>query len=152
MEKLSIQSLFHCKTGNSQVLDVNSIIGKKDESFDIKRIIAAKEERRKRLCNTYEKLYEKCVNKIDIANSLGKTDLLYYVPVKIKDVPEYNPKDCLIHIDKRIKSLYMDSHMVNNAIIFITWFYIEANIEFEKQKEIKINNENDNNNSQNNIL
>ena len=148
MEKLSIQSLFHCKTGNSQVLDVNSIIGKKSESFDIKRIIAAKEERRKKLCSTYEKLCEKCMNKVEIANSLGKTDLLYYVPIKIKDVPEYNPKDCLNHIDKRIKSLYMDSHMVNNAIIFITWFYIEANIEFEKQKGI-INNQTDN--SQNNI-
>lgn len=137
MENMSIQSLFNCKTGNSKVLDVNSLINKKDDSFDINKIIFAKEERRKKLCSAYDKLYEKCINKIEIANSLGRTDLLYHVPFELKDIPEYSPKECLSHIDKRIKSIYMDSYIVNSSIIFITWFYIEANIENEKQKENK---------------
>ena len=134
MENLSIQSLFNCKTGNSKTLDVKSLIGKKNDSFDVNKIIAAKKERRKKLFLTYERLYEKCINKIEIANSLGKTDLLYHVPIEVKDIPEYNSIECLSHIDKRIKSLYMDAHTVNSSIIFITWFYIEANIENEKQK------------------
>lgn len=134
LNNMSIQTLFNCKTGNSKIIDINSIVNKKDDSFNINKIIVAKEERRKKLCELYDKLYEKCTNKIEIANSLGKNDLLYYVPIKIKNIPEYNSKECLIHIDKRLKSIYMDSHIVNGTVIFITWFYIEANIENEKQK------------------
>lgn len=139
MENLSIQSLFNCKTGNSKVIDIKSIVNNHNDSFDVNKIIAAKEERRKKLCNIYEKLYVKSINKIEIANSLGRTDLLYYVPNKVKDIPEYNSKECLSYIDKRIKSIYMDTHIVNNTIIFITWFYIEANIENEKQKSQALN-------------
>jgi len=134
MDKLNIENLFNCKTGHNQVLDVKTLINTHDNSFDIKKLIDTREQKRKKLIDTYIKLYAQCINKITIANSLGKNDLLYSVTTYIKDVPNYKPDECLIYIQERIKSLYMDTYIVNKTTIFITWAYIEANIKLEDDK------------------
>jgi len=135
MDKLSIQNLFKCNTGNNNSITVNTLINKKDDMFDIRKIIKAKEVKRHKIHNTYYKYYENCMKKIEIATTLGKNDLLYHVPSNINNILEYNSNECLAYIEKRIKSLYMDTHIVSPTVIFITWFYIEANIEKEKNKD-----------------
>lgn len=135
MDKLNIENLFNCKTGTNQVLDVKSLINTHDNSFDIKKLIDTREQRRKKLIDSYIRAYVQCINKVTIANSLGKTDLLYSVASYIKDVPSYRPEDCLKYIEQRIKSLYMDTYIVNRTTIFITWVYIEANIKIETEKQ-----------------
>jgi hypothetical protein len=143
MSEISIQSLFNCKTNNNKTIDIKSIT-KKDDTFDIRKIILAKEEKRKKLCENYNKFYKQCINKIDIATSLGKSDLLYSVTKRIKDIPEYSSLDCLKYIEKRLSSLYMNTLIINNTTIFITWYYIEANIDNEKTKNASILSSTDN--------
>lgn len=132
MGDLSIKSLYNCKTGNSSILDVRSLVNDKDDSFDIRKIILAKEEKRKKLCDMYDKFYKRCLEKIEIAITHGKTDLLYHVPYKLNNFPQYNSYTCLDYIERRLKSQYMDTYIHNANIIFITWYYIEANIDNDK--------------------
>lgn len=135
MGDLSIKSLFNCETGSSKVIDVRSIVDRKDKTFDVRKILIAKEEKRRKLCDIYEVYYKKCLNKIDVAITKGKNDLLYFIPYRIDDIPDYNSLECLRYIDKRLRAQYMDTHIYNSCIIFITWFYIEANIENEYREE-----------------
>jgi hypothetical protein len=128
MDKLNVQNLFNCQTGNNKILDVKSIIDKSDNSFDIKKLIESREVKRKKLVDIYRKLYTNCIKKIDVANTIHKTDLLYTIPLSIPDLPEYDSKECLKYIDNQLKMLYFDTYLVNPITIFITWLYIEVNI------------------------
>lgn len=141
MEKLNIENLFNCKTGHSQVLDVKTLINTHDNSFDIKKLIDTREQKRKKLIDAYTRSYAQCINKISVANTLGKNDLLYSVASYVKDVPNYRSDECLKYIEQRIKSLYMDTYIVNKTTIFITWAYIEANIKIEDEKNTQNNSE-----------
>jgi uncharacterized protein YfcZ (UPF0381/DUF406 family) len=128
MEKLNIQNLFNCQTGNNKTLDVKSIIDKSDNSFNIKKLVESREQRRKKLVDIYRRTYVNCIKKIDVANSINKTDLLYTIAPLIADLPDYDPRECLKYIDDQLKCLYFDTYIVNATTIFITWLYIEVNI------------------------
>ena len=47
----------------------------------------------RQLIDAYIKAYMQCINKVTVANSIGKTDLLYSVATHVKDVPSYKPED-----------------------------------------------------------
>lgn len=130
MDKISIESLFKCKTGNSKILDVKSITKSyhATDEYDVKKLIEIKDNRRKKLVEIHNNMYDRCIKKIHLANSLGRTDLLYTIPFLIRDLPEYNPLECLIYVENRLKSLCFDTYIVNKTTIFITWIYLEANL------------------------
>jgi hypothetical protein len=79
MDKINIESLFHCKTHNnsSRTLDVRTITQCK-RPFDTTMLIETRERKRKQLLSYYFKFHETCLKKIEIANNLGKTDLLCF--------------------------------------------------------------------------
>ncbi|AYV75790.1 MAG: hypothetical protein Terrestrivirus3_59 [Terrestrivirus sp.] len=147
MEKLNIQNLFNCQTGNNRTLDVKSIIDKTDDSFDIKKLVESREQRRKKLVDIYRRTYVNCIKKIDVANSINKTDLLYTIAPLIADLPDYDPRECLKYIDDQLKGLYFDTYIVNATTIFITWLYIEVNIN-NISNSSNSNNSNNSNNSE----
>ena len=129
MDKINIENLFHCKTQSSnKILDVKSIVQNK-KSFNIDVLIEVREKKRKELLNNYVKYHEKCLQKIEIANNLGKTDLLYTVDQSIADCPEYKSIDCIEFIKNKLEKELFDTYVVNNKTLFITWLYLEANKE-----------------------
>lgn len=131
MEKFNIENLFYCKTlGNdrSNALDVLSIAKQSSsKSFTVNNLIETRENTRKRILRKYMEMYEGCLKKIDIANNLKKTDLLYTVKESIPSFPEYNPNDCIDFIQSKLHECYMDTHKINRCTLFITWVYIELN-------------------------
>lgn len=129
MDKINIENLFHCKTHNSSnTLDIKTIT-QCQRPFDTDILIETREKKRKTLLNYYLKYYDTCLKKIEIANNLGKTDLLFTVTEFIPNCPEYKSKDCLIYIKKKLDQKFFDTYIINNKTLFITWLYIEANKE-----------------------
>lgn len=127
MEKLNIQNLFDCPTGNKS-FDVKSLANNSDNDFNIKKLVRTREQQRCKLIDLYRSLYKDCIKKIDSANSLNKTDLLYNVKPFIHSLPNYDPKECLKYINKQLKNQYFDTYIVDSTTLFITWLYIEVNI------------------------
>ena len=130
MERINIESLFNCKTHNnsSKTLDIKSISQPK-KSFDIENLIETRERKRKRLLNYYLKFHENCLKKIEIANNLAKTDLLYSVTPTIINFPEYNSLECIKYIKNKLDQEYFDTYIVDENTLFITWLYLEVNRE-----------------------
>lgn len=132
MDKINIENLFHCKTklvsNSSNILDVNSIVHN-NKSFNINDLIETREKKRILLLNNYIKYYDKCLKKIEIANNLDKTDLLYSVDEYILDCPEYKSIDCIKYIKNKLEQDFFDTYIINNNTLFITWLYLEVNRE-----------------------
>lgn len=130
MEKINIENLFHCTTHDNtgKALDVKAIT-QSQKPFDTDILIETRERKRKILLNCYIKFYDKCLKKIEIANNVGKTDLLYSVSESIPNFPEYKPIDCIGYIRNKLENDSFDTYIVGNKTIFITWLYIEANRE-----------------------
>lgn len=93
----------------------------------IESMIKMTDNKRKRIINKYNEIFNICMSNIKIAFSIGKEDLIYKIPFYVSGIPEYNTKDCLTFIKQRIMELYMDSSIISQNEIFITWHYIELN-------------------------
>ena len=129
MDKLNIENLFHCKThSSSKILDVKTIT-RNQRPFDTDILIETRERKRKTLLNYYLKFHDTCLKKIEIANNLGRTDLLYSVTEFIPNCPEYKPIDCVEYIKNKLDKNFFDTYIVGNKTLFITWLYLEANKE-----------------------
>lgn len=127
MDKINIENLFHCKTNNSsKMLDVKAIT-KNQKSFDTDILIETRERKRKTLLNYYIKFYNTCLKKIEIANNLGKTDLLYTVTEFIPNCIEYKPIECIKYIKNKLDNDLFDTYIIDDKTLFVTWLYIEAN-------------------------
>jgi hypothetical protein len=136
MEKLNIESLFRCKTNNHtntlKTLDVKAISQIKKD-FDTTTLIESRERKRKKLLEQYVKTHENCLRKIEIANKMGKSDLLYSVTDRIVNCPEYDPINSVEYIKRKLDSEFFDTYIVSKNTLFITWLYIELNQENAKK-------------------
>lgn len=136
MDKLSLESLFKCKTHNntSDVLDVRTIT-RNQKPFDINVLIQTRQRKREKLLSYYEKSYDICLKKIEIANNLGKTDLLYIVRDSVPCCPQYRSRNCIEYIKDRLQQKYFNIHVVDDKTLFITWLYLEINTQDNDRKE-----------------
>ncbi|AYV84658.1 MAG: hypothetical protein Hyperionvirus33_1, partial [Hyperionvirus sp.] len=97
MDKLSLESLFGCKTHNNRegdVLDVRSIT-RNQKAFDVGVLLETREKKRVKLLGYYEKAFEICIKKIEVANNLGKTDLMFSVREFVPCCPQYGARGCI---------------------------------------------------------
>lgn len=128
MEKINIESLFQCRTHHSSnTLDVRSITHSR-RPFDIDVLIETRERKRQKLLGYYTRNYDACLKKIEVANTLGKTDLLYSVRDYILNCPEYRAIDCVEYIREKLHAHHFNTYRVDDKTIFITWLYLETNL------------------------
>jgi hypothetical protein len=126
MDNFNINNLFNLNIANKNTLDVNTI-HQPIQTFNIQTIIKNKEKKRKELLEIYVKYYDNCLKKIEYANHLNKTDLLYSVDAFIPELIEYKSQNCIEYIIKKLKENYFDVCIVDKKTIFITWLYLEIN-------------------------
>ena len=136
MEKINIETLFHCKTNRYQDMDIKSIVATK-KGFNISSLIETRERKRKSLLENFNKLYQLCLRKVEIMNKLGKMDLLFTVPLKIPNQCDYDSIECLKFIKDKLDNDFFDTYIVNSDTLFITWLYLEVNRIETLQKQIQ---------------
>jgi hypothetical protein len=128
MDKFNIQSITGKKMGNFDNLTVESLARTRPEENNVESIIEIREKRREKLAVALSHQYDICSQKIFFANHLGRTDLLFSVPEADPDLPTYNSLACLVYVEKRLRDLCYDTYIINKNTIFITWVYIEVNM------------------------
>ena len=93
--------------------------------FNCRDLILVKDQRRRKIYNTYNDLYIKCLNQIKYKNSISKTDCIYIIPSIIFGDMDYNSIDCLNFIEYKLKISKFDTLKINQTSIFISWKYLE---------------------------
>ena len=132
MDEISINNLF--STGNNfEPLDVHNLYNPNDQkeknklNFNIDRLIKLREERKKKILIQYEKIFNLCLNKINLANNLNKIEIIYDVPDGIYGHFDYNSSNCLDYIEKKLQSMHLDTLIFNNKTIYVSWLNLEEN-------------------------
>jgi hypothetical protein len=132
MDKISIETIFN---GNSLVeINANTICSNEDKTynekskFSIERLLTIKKNKNNNLIREYEKIYKICLDKIDSVNSIGKTELLYKIPLFMYSHQGYDPYQCLNFIKKRLIKLKLDIYDISRDEILISWFNLEKKI------------------------
>lgn len=126
MDRISINNLFP-SNNDFKPLDVNSLYNPQEKhvrnkiNFNIDRLVNLREERKKKVLIQYERIFNMCLNKINLANNLNKVEIVYDVPEAIYGSFDYNSNDCLEYIDDRLKKLKLDTLILDNKSIYVSW-------------------------------
>jgi hypothetical protein len=133
MDKIDIEVITQQKVETDIDTD-NIFVDPNNFIFKISDLIKVKEEKRNRLyqiCRTY---YIDCINLIKIKNKMGKTDIIYKIPVLKLNEPDYNCNDCIDFINDKMERNGFHTLKVNNFTLFISWKYLEVHLESAKSK------------------
>jgi hypothetical protein len=133
MDKININNLFPY-ANDFKPLDVYSLYHTRDKqitnkiNFNIERLIKLREERKNKILIQYEKIFNMCLKKINTANNLNKTEIVYDVPEAIFGYLEYNRLRCLEYIEKKLKDMHLDALILNNKTIYVSWLNLGDNM------------------------
>jgi len=138
MDKISINNIFN--TNDRRVLDVNNIYGQQAQSekkvqFSVDRLIKLREERKAKLYAEYKKQLNICLNRINTANNLNRTEVMYDVPDGLYGHSDYVPGDCLAYIKNKIKGMKLDVVVLSDRSILISWLHLEANLKASSYRD-----------------
>lgn len=107
---------------------------KHDCSLQIDNLIKTRRQKRKKLLIEYNKLFSRCIERIETANGLNQTEILFDIPVHILGCNEYVVSECLRFIENKLRSLDIDTLKITNNSLYITWIYIELNRSYKDEQ------------------
>lgn len=107
-------------------------------NFSVTQILKKKEQKRLLLFEKYDYLYNVCLEKISNANSAGMTDIIYSIPLFILSVPDYDSEMCIEYISEKLIHVGFNTDIISKTQLFITWIYLEFNIDDQKFIPFKI--------------
>ena len=137
MDKLSINNLFP-SNNDFGPLDVYSLFNSKKKNknnqinFNIDKLINLREDRKKKVLEQYEKVFQRCLNKINLVNSLDKFDIIFQVPKWIYGFNDYTSIECLLHLQSNLIKLHFDTLLISSKSIYISWKDLKKNREQQK--------------------
>lgn len=131
MDRISVSNLFPA-TRNFEPLNVNNLYNTRDQktknklTFNIDKLIKLREERKQKIFAQYDKIFNICLNKITLANSLNKTEVTYDVPEAVYGHLDYNIIDCIAYINEKLEQMHFDT-LIFEKIIYVSWLNLEEN-------------------------
>ena len=140
MDRININNLFVSSNIDKKPLDVYSLYNPKDNKiknnikFNVDKLLNVQDEQKKKVRDSYKKIYNICLNKIDTANSMRKTDIIFEIPRSIFRIPDYDPFKCVDYIENKLRDMDIDTLRVSNFFIFISWLNIKDNRKKENEK------------------
>ncbi len=138
MENISINLLTSKNNDDSSKageLSINTMTFKKTkESYvaQIDNLVQERKNRRKRLLAEYNKLFERCFERILTADKMKKNNICFDIPEHILGCNEYVVCECMDFLENKLRSLYMDTLRITPNSFFISWLYIELNKEMSE--------------------
>lgn len=130
MDKISVSNLFP-STREFEPLNVNNLYNTGEQksknklNFNIDKLIKLREERKKKIFVQYNKIFNICLNKITLANSLNKTEVTYDIPEAIYGHLDYNVVDCIAFVNEQLENMHFET-LIFGKTIYISWLNIES--------------------------
>jgi len=128
MERTSIRDIYP-DIENFRPMDITTVRNMLDgRNKEIKLNIhndIRKEKKRELLSNqAYERIYDLCVEKINIASGFKKTDTLFNIPKGWNDCANYSMLTCADFITNKLKQEKILCTRVHDKL-FITWQHLK---------------------------
>jgi hypothetical protein len=105
-----------------------SINSEPNRDFDSTNLLKNIQEKRIKKRNWLVDEYNKCCAQIKDANETGLTDIFFTLPEIIVEHSSYKHKEALEYISKNLREQKLDTHIVNERTLFVTWKYLELNL------------------------
>lgn len=99
-----------------------------ESSFNSNVLMNTIKKKREKKMNFYKQMLRYCHQSINNANDILKTDILFSVPDNTTECLEYDSYECLKFISDKLKEDFIDSVIISNTSMFITWKFIESRI------------------------
>lgn len=141
--QLNIETLMpsnnHNYNRNKGVLDVNMISSGKsininpEKDFDSTGLLNNIIDKRIKKRNWLVDMYNKCCNQIKDANDLGLSDIFFTLPEIIVENSSYKHKEAIEYVSKNLREQKLDTFIINERTLFVTWKYLELNLEVQVQ-------------------
>ena len=131
MNNININNLFsnikNTKGDKDNPLDIYSLFNTEETNeknkvdFSIEKLKNVRKDKEKKILDNYKKIFHICLDKINDANKMNQSDIIFNVPVAIFRLPDYNSIECLQYIEKKLRELKIDTLIISNKSIFISW-------------------------------
>ena len=73
-------------------------------------------------------MYNKCCWKIKDADDDGLTDIIFNLRDVILEHSSYKHREAIEYISKNLREQKLDTYIINDKTLFVTWKYIELNL------------------------
>ena len=121
-------------------IDINSISKDKfindepDINFDSGVLLKSIQKKREKIRAIFVTSYNLCCEKIKEADALHLTDLIFELPNMVSMSNIYcKDIDIIRYISEKLKKEKLNTYIIDNKKIFITWKFIELNKELNKE-------------------
>jgi hypothetical protein len=114
-KKLDVESLFSGTPLNKDP----------DITFTSDKLIKKRVKRREEQLKYYKQMLKYCHQRIDDADDNHDTDMIFTVVDTIPECKEYNPRECLEYISDKLREDDLDTAILTDTTMFITWKYLE---------------------------
>lgn len=122
---------------NNGKFDINSISKDKfinddpDITFDSTVLLKSIKKKREKIRSNLVSCYNLCCEKIQEIDNMGLTDLIFEIPNMILMSNIYSKDiDILRYISDKLRKEGLNTYIIDERKIFITWKFIESNKEF----------------------
>ena len=143
MSKVSIDLLFPSNSGKRKYgnIDIETLFPINNNNarfkvnmpvFDPDKLTEERENRKNELKQIYRNMLSLCLKKITNVNKMDCTDMVYEVPTKVFLYPKYNSLECLQYIEKKLRKSYLDTLIISDKSIFVSWLNVSRNKEISR--------------------
>ena len=131
---ISVDNLFpegKHKSGNNKKLDIDTLFkgtplnDEPEINFSSDKLLDKIKKRRKNKLKKFNEMLRYCYQRIEETDSNNDTDLVFSVIDTMPDCKEYEPRECLEYISLKLRTQDLDTKIISNTCIFITWKYLE---------------------------
>lgn len=125
----------HCYNRKKGMLTVDMISGgtkinvDPDRDFNSMKLLNNIYDRRNKKRNWLVDVYNQCCAKIQDADDLGLTDVIFTLPEIIVESSMYKHREAIEFVSKHLREQKLDTYIINERNLFITWKYLELNLE-----------------------
>jgi hypothetical protein len=102
-----------------------------DRDFDSTQLLNNIVERRRKKRNWLVEMYNKCCVQIKEADGFGLTDIIFTLPEIIVENSSYKHIEAIEYVSKNLRLQKLDTYIIDNRSLFVTWKYIELNLNID---------------------
>jgi len=82
-------------------------------------------KRRQEKLKCYNSMLKYCHDRITTADDVQGTDLIFSVVESFPECKEYEPRECLEYISTKLRMDLIDTTILSDTTLFVTWKYLE---------------------------
>lgn len=107
----------------------------KPTNFNPDDLIKTQEEMDQRITDTYEDVYNLCIERIQHSNKMKNFDLIFEIPSSLYGNLIFDFDECADYLIKCIRENLMDVTRVSRNKLFITWHNIRVNKKIKEMRD-----------------